>query len=296
MSISKAAQGGSSLCLLFTLSFPLLRKPSYEIFIRTHQALATLSAYAIWRHLALQPLIPRLYIYISALTFLSTLLLQCVFVIYRNRIISGGCTRASISHVNDIVKIRLTLTRPLKVEAGQYVCLWIPRVSFWSFLQSHPFIVTSWSEGKQSSLDLFVSPRRGFTRELLNHSKVDRDGPSSCIAPFSGPHGISAPVGDYETVLMIASGFGMAAQLPYLKQLIYGYNACKIRTRRIHLVWQLETLGKLQILASRMSRKLTTAEVGIAMEPLLNDALIDDTLDEGYVSNAALELISDMLT
>ena len=194
----------------------------------------------------MQPLLPRLYVYIFALIFLSILLLQCVFVIYRNRIIGGGCSRASISHVNEIVKIRLTLARPLKVEAGQYVGLWIPTISFWSFLQSHPFVVTSWSEGSQSSLDLFIEPRRGFTRELLSHSKIDCDGPSPCVALFSGTHGTSAPVGDYETVRMIASGFGMAAQLPYLKQVIYGYNASKTRTRRIHLVWQLESLGQPQ--------------------------------------------------
>jgi hypothetical protein len=46
---------------------------------------------------------------------------------------------------------------------------------------------------------------------------------------------------------MVASGFGIAAQLPYLRQLIYGYNASKTRTRRVHLVWQLETLGKLEL-------------------------------------------------
>ncbi len=240
-------QGGSSLCLLLLLSLPFLRRLSYEIFIRTHQALAALSAFAIWRHLALKPLLPRLYVYIFAVTFLSTLLLQCGFVIYRNGAIGCGYARASITHVNDTVMIRLTLSRPLKVKAGQYICLWIPRISFWSFLQSHPFVVTSWSEGKQSSLDLFIEPRGGLTRELLRHSKTDSDGSSSCLALFSGPHGISTPVGDYETVLMIASGFGIAAHLPYLKQLIYGYNACKTRTRRVHLVWQMQTLGKLQL-------------------------------------------------
>jgi hypothetical protein len=50
---------------------------------------------------------------------------------------------------------------------------------------------------------------------------------------------------DCENILMVASGFGIAAHLPYLKQLIYGYNAREVRTRRIHLVWQVRDIGKL---------------------------------------------------
>lgn len=53
------AQGGSSLCLLILLSCPLLRKPSYEIFLRTHQALAAAPfAYLVWWHLPADKLFP----------------------------------------------------------------------------------------------------------------------------------------------------------------------------------------------------------------------------------------------
>ncbi|KAF2475944.1 uncharacterized protein BDR25DRAFT_211616, partial [Lindgomyces ingoldianus] len=48
-------------------------------------------------------------------------------------------------------------------------------------------------------------------------------------ALFSGPHRISALVGDYKTVLIVTSSSGIVAQLLYLKQLIYRYNACKGR-------------------------------------------------------------------
>jgi NAD(P)H-flavin reductase len=106
-------------------------------------------------------------------------------------------------------------------------------------------MVTSWSEEKQLSLDLFIEPRGGFTSELLRRSKPSNNGRSSYVALFSGPHGTSAPVGDYETILMVADGSGIFAHSAYLKKLIYGYNSCKTRTRRIHLVWQLQTFGKL---------------------------------------------------
>lgn len=92
-----------------------------------------------------------------------------------------------------------------------------------------------------------MEPRRGITRRLLYYSKeAEKAGGSisPCLVLFTGPHGTSTSVGKYETVLMIASGLGIAAQLPYLKKLIYGYNTCRTQTRRVHLVWQLETIGK----------------------------------------------------
>ena len=128
----------------------------------------------------------------------------------------------------------------MKIQAGQYINLWIPSVSFWSFLQSHPFVVTSWAKGKQSSLDLFIEPRRGLTRELLSHAGAA----DSRLVLFGGPHGISAPVREYETLVMVTSDFGIAAHLPYLKQLIHGYNTRKVRACRIHLVWQLSDISK----------------------------------------------------
>jgi NAD(P)H-flavin reductase len=57
---------------------------------------------------------------------------------------------------------------------------------------------------------------------VQRRSKPDHNDISSSVALFSGPHGTSAPVGNYETILMIADGFSIVTQLPYLKHLIYG--------------------------------------------------------------------------
>lgn len=64
------------------------------------------------------------------------------------------------------------------------------------------------------------------------------------LAIFSGPHGTGISVGDYGKVLMIAVGFGIAAQLRYLKELVRGFNNYQVRTREIRLVWQLQSFGK----------------------------------------------------
>ena len=99
-------------------------------------------------------------------------------------------------------------------------------------------MVTSWVDRPQDTLELFMEPRKGLTRELLNYAETDGagDAKSSRWALFSGPYRRSAAVGNFENVLIITDGFGIAAHLPYLKRLIYGYNARKVRAHRIHLV------------------------------------------------------------
>jgi NAD(P)H-flavin reductase len=133
----------------------------------------------------------------------------------------------------------------LAIKPGQYINVWILFVSFWSFTQSHPFVVISWAVEEQKTLDLFIEPRRGLTRELLH--RASKNQALDFLVMFSGPHRKSVPVEEYETILMIASGFGIAAQLPYLKQLIHGYNARDVRARRIHLIWQIEDKGNVLV-------------------------------------------------
>ena len=48
----------------------------------------------------------------------------------------------------------------------------------------------------------------------------------------------------YGSILIVASGFKIAAQLSHIKELLDGYEACNVITRRIHLVWQLMHQGR----------------------------------------------------
>ncbi|OJD23047.1 hypothetical protein ACJ73_05605 [Blastomyces percursus] len=268
-----------SLGLLSLLFMPFFRQLTYEIFLRLHQMTACLCVYAIWRHLPSHGVVPRLYLYISLGTSLVTLFLQYVLFLYRNGVFtSRGCPRALVTYLargddSDSddrrakpIKIRVALSRPLKIRPGQYINLWMRSVSWWSWVQSHPFTVMSWSPVEQSTLDLFIQPRHGLTLDLLRHVEVDHGISLSFPALVSGPHGTSESAGQYETVLVVASDFGVAPVIPYLKQLIHSYNISTSRTRRVHFVWQLRTL-----------------DVAISVQPWLNELLQDDVLDEGYI-------------
>jgi NAD(P)H-flavin reductase len=184
-----------------------------------------------------------LYVYIFAGIAAALLVVQCGGVVFRNKAWGRGFSRANITCFNGTVRIRIAVPRPIEIKAGQYINVWMPSVS-WYIFQSHPFVVTNWVEGKQVTLELFIQPRRGLTRRLFSRGTLDARDSIPRLALFTGPHGISIPVVEYETVLMVATGFGIAAQLPYLRQLIHGYQTCKARTRRVHLVWQLQSLGE----------------------------------------------------
>jgi hypothetical protein len=120
--------------------------------------------------------------------------------------------------------------------------MWIPGVSFGSFLQSHPFIVTSWGPSKQHIIDLLIEPQRGLTRDLLYYAKGDHA--ANFLVLFSSPYRASVAMDEYESILIVVSGFGIATHLPYLKRLIYSYNSRRVQARRIYLVWQIRHKGK----------------------------------------------------
>lgn len=107
-------------------------------------------------------------------------------------------------------------------------------------------MIASWTEGSAPGIFLLASPKDGFTRKLLQYARPYSEDPADSeyrLAWFSGPHGLAMNLGDYGSVTMVATGLGIAAQLPYLKELIKDYNNCTVRTRRIQLIWQINEWG-----------------------------------------------------
>jgi NAD(P)H-flavin reductase len=94
-----------------------------------------------------------------------------------------------------------------------------------------------WSR-KGLTISLLVKSRTGFTGELDRHTNKE------LLAFIDGPYGIQHRFGDYGTVIMLATGIGIAGHIPYIKDLISGYNNCEVRTRRILLVWQISKESK----------------------------------------------------
>lgn len=196
-----------------------------------------------------------MYIYIAVGVLGLTTCLEFAILLYRNGLFAGrGTPRALVSFTvseskagrADVMaaQVQLILPRPVQVEPGQYINLWIPSVSIGSWMQTHPFTVTSWSRRRQGTLKLLVQPRHGFSGNLARHGSAGVNASISFLALFTGPHGITKNTDHYETALLVTSGFGIAASVPYLKKMIHGYNTCISHVRRLHLVWQIETIGQ----------------------------------------------------
>jgi hypothetical protein len=214
--------------------------------------------YGIWRHIRSDDIFPTCYVYITVGIISGITCLYLTMIIYRNGLFSGnGSPRAIVSCrpiapspgatsvISAPITVRLILPRPVMVKAGQYINLWLPSVGLFSWAQTHPFTVTSWSHEKQGVLDLLIQPRRGLSATINQQVRAAGHASLSFLALYSGPHGISDSVSHYERVIMVATGSGIAAVIPYVMMLIHGYNTCTSNVRRIHLIWQVDFLGKL---------------------------------------------------
>ena len=212
--------------------------PLYEFFQKIHYAIAILIVYAIWRHVSVRSSSSRIYMIVAACVFLSTTTLRYARVIWRNVVWSKPYPATQIIQVKDAVRLRITLPRPWQIRAGEFIYIWMPGVSFWSSFQSHPFMISWWdrnADGEGVNIYLLLKPRSGFTQRLLQHA-----GPKRLLTWVDGPYGRTHNVGDYGTVLMFATGIGIAAQVPYIKQLLKGFQEFRVRTKAILLIWRLD--------------------------------------------------------
>ncbi len=261
-----------SLLLLFS---HLFHRVFYELFLRCHQTLTFVAAYALWRHLSSSMKLSDLYLLVFDCTFLITFVMQCLILLYRNVALHRDCSRALIARQNNVVRMTIFISRSWKVKIEQYVNVWISFVSLWSFLQSHSFIIVFWSESKNSSLDFLIKLRDDFTRKLfnrvdehqeknvslrevkeINESRIDAAGEIDQshfddvenfriiskssdlrIAFFSKSHDSNVSIENYEKVLMMIIEFEIATQLSFLKELIQEFNLSEIRTCNIYMMW-----------------------------------------------------------
>lgn len=159
------------------------------------------------------------------------------------------------------VELVITPARPWKILPGQYVYISAPAVRIRSFanpftmvrsfMEAHPFAVIWWEEGADGRAEQFsvlVKAESGFTKALADttHRQL-----RLCV---DGPYGVSKKFDEYgsvhNSILMIATGIGIAAHIPYVKHLLDSFpnmesaNSRKPR-RRIYIVWEVDEECKL---------------------------------------------------
>ncbi|KAI1642175.1 uncharacterized protein F4817DRAFT_369653 [Daldinia loculata] len=228
-----------SVWIIGVVSIPIIRRWVFELFTKLHTVSAAVALFALWLHLPSSTFYtrPRLYLLLSLFIFILTKFVRLLNIIYSSVSLRGKSI-ALVERQGDGVEIRIRMARPLKFKAGQYIYLSLWGLSKLSALEFHPFQIC-WDYPDESGhqiLVLLVQPRKGFTKSLLTSASYQE-----YLAFVEGPYGRPLSLGQYGTVLLLATGVGITGQLPYVKELLKLYLQCEVKTRRIALFWEVES-------------------------------------------------------
>jgi NAD(P)H-flavin reductase len=105
----------------------------------------------------------------------------------------------------------------------------------------HTFVIAWWDDEDQEpqSISLLVQPRSGLTSKFHELHMTGK-----YFTLIDGPYGpdnsggMIRDLGDYGHLFMVATGIGIAAQIPYIKELLEAQRYGLVRTQRITLIWQ----------------------------------------------------------
>lgn len=129
-------------------------------------------------------------------------------------------------------------------------------------IQSHPYMIMWWDNSlRAKTLSFLVQPQRGFSHDLTSRT--------SAKIVMDGPYGKDLHLEQYETMILVAQGIGIAAILPHVRHMTYRkaaqdkkYESFRrgLITRKIDVYWVVddnfqinwvfEWLAKLQLVDS----------------------------------------------
>jgi predicted ferric reductase len=247
------AKASGAFGLILILSTGIVKHTVYEWFLNSHYLLSLVALIAIWRHTSAKSAV--LYLKIAMSLWTGSTIVHWLMFAFRNFAFGRPFATATVQRLWNIsalntplvnapnaLLVEVTVPRPWSVKAGQWIFLSIPKLGIFTGIRGHPFMISWWERGRKGmTVSLLVRPRAGFTGEL------DRYANQTLKAFIDGPYGKRYGFGNYGTVIMFATGIGIAGHIPYIKELIIGYNNCEVKTQRIRLVWEIEDRCKLQI-------------------------------------------------
>jgi predicted ferric reductase len=240
------AKASAAFALILLMSTSVVRRTVYEWFLNSHYVLSLVALIAIWRHTSAKSAV--LYLKIATSLWTGSTAVHWLMFAFRNlaigrpfatatvqRLWNVSGLQASLVDASSALLIEVTVPRPWRVEAGQWVFLSVPKLGWFTGIRGHPFMISWWERGRSGmTISLLVRPRAGFTGALERYTN------QTLKAFIDGPYGKRYGFGDYGTVIMFATGIGIAGHIPYIKELISGYNSCEVKTQRIRLVWEIE--------------------------------------------------------
>ncbi|KAI9784310.1 MAG: hypothetical protein M1839_002371 [Geoglossum umbratile] len=180
-----------------------VRRHLYEIFLKFHLVLAAIVVAAIWLHSGSKKLFesPIVYLLASICLWILMVTLQFGQILYRNLKYGKPLNRATVQTIT----FKRQNMKDIPISDATHVCVTLSRP--WNFRAGH--------------------------NDLTQYGEMK--------AIIEGPYGNELNLELYGTVLLFATGIGIAGQLPYVKQLLEGYHNCEVKTRRIALFWEMDS-------------------------------------------------------
>ncbi|KAK3295853.1 ferric reductase like transmembrane component-domain-containing protein [Chaetomium fimeti] len=249
----------------------IFRHAYYETFKLAHIALAILSIIGLWYHLDLKELPQIKYLYAVVALWVFDRLARLIRIGYRN--IGAGGTKTLVEALpGNACRVTVTMARPWNFKPGQHAYLYMPTVSFW---QSHPFTV-AWSEESdnhhdeeklpvrrqdilgagKTTLSFIIRGRTGFTGALYNQASAKPDGKMVTRCLVEGPYRGSCRLHSYGTVMLFAGGVGITQAVPHVRDLVAGFNNGTVATRKVVLVWTIQSPEHLEWIRPWMTEVL----------------------------------------
>lgn len=231
------------------------RHAFYETFKIMHIGLAALSIAGLWYHLKLDDL-PQLKWLIAVIPiWVADRLARFVRIAYHN-FGNGGTATLVEALPGDACRVTVTMARPWTFKAGQHAYLYMPGISLW---QSHPFSL-AWSEEaedldseklamnrqdvlsmRKTTMSFVIRARTGMTKTLYERAATQPEGRLLTTCYVEGPYGGLHMMHSYGTVMLFAGGVGITHQVPHVRDLVTGYANGTVATRKIVLVWIIQS-------------------------------------------------------
>lgn len=246
----------SAFLFILIASPSIVRHAFYEVFLHLHILCAALAIGALWYHLSELWHIKLLYGVIAL--WCAERFTRFATLIYRN---IGGKknSKATIEILpGEALRVTLAMARPWDFRPGQHIYLYLPSVGWW---MSHPFSL-AWSQeaadlsdekglvmnrqdilemnNSKTEMSLIVRCRTGFTKKLYNKADKSPKGVITTSCLVEGPYG-GESLTSYGTVMLFAAGVGITHQVPHVRDLVASYANGTAATRRVTLVWIIQS-------------------------------------------------------
>lgn len=217
--------------------------------------LAIASIVGLWYHLALEDLPQLKFLKGAVIAWAVERTIRLIMISYRN-FGSGGTKTLVEALPGGSCRVTVTMARPWTFKPGQHAYLYFPSISLW---QSHPFSVAWSDEAEQpdgeklpmdrhdvlamqkTTISFIVRGRTGFTASLYNKAAACLDGRMTTRCLVEGPYGALHNMHSYGTMMLFAGGVGITQAVPHIRDLVVAYSNGVAATRKVVLVWVIQS-------------------------------------------------------